>query len=194
MTTTTTYQQLVNDLRSIPDKVFINFLIESEKIYMKYSKAGYYNFIKGHKVEHEFLKYVKSYINMRSSKKQLLDDPDYVYGEMHLTDAKSKQNGLETKKNGEFYARPWTLKNSYSNKDFFETRADSFILIDPTCGKIAVVDSKHFLGLPNNKNSTDNKFKIYRNQVDMIFDGTGKIPYIEPIECISEYDFMESIP
>ena len=192
--TTTTYRQLVADLQSIPDEVFINFLIECKKIYMKYSGVRDYNFIKGHKVEHEFLKYVKSYINIRSSKKQLLDDPDYVYGEMHLIDAKSKQNGLKTKKNGEFYSSPWILKNPYSNKDVFTTRADSYILIDPTCGKIAVVDSKHFLGLQNNKNSTDNKFKIYRDQVDMIFDGTGKIPYIEPIEPISEYDLMELIP
>ena len=191
---TTTYQQFVDDLHSIPDKVFIDFLIECKKIYMRYSGVGLYNFVKGHKVEHEFVKYVKSYIDLRASKKQSPDDPDCVYGENYLPDIKTKQDGLKTKKNGDFYANPWILKNPYSNKDVFITRADSYILIDPTCSKIAVVDSEYFSGCFNNQNSTTCHFNVCRDQVDMIFDGTGKIPYVEPIEPISEYDLMETIP
>jgi hypothetical protein len=192
---TTTYQQFVDDLHSIPDKVFIDFLIECKKIYMRYSKEGLFNFIKGHKVEHEFVKCVGSYINLRPSKKQSPDDPDCVYNENYLPDIKTKQDGLKTKKNShEFYAKPWILKNPYSNKNVFVTRADSYILIDPTCSKIAVVDSKHFSGSFNNQNSTTCQFNVCRDQVDMIFDGTGKIPYVEPIQPISEYDLMELIP
>ena len=56
---TTTYQQFVADLHSIPDKVFIDFLIECKKIYMRYSGVGLYNFVKGHKVEHEFVRVSK---------------------------------------------------------------------------------------------------------------------------------------
>ena len=100
---------------------------------------------------------------------------------------------FKTKNNGQFYAKNWTLKNPFSNKEVFTTRADSYILIDPTCSKIAVVDSKYFSGLFNNQTSNVCKFKVYKDEVDMIFDGTGRIPVVEDIPAVSEYDLMEAI-
>jgi hypothetical protein len=189
----TIYQELVTDLRSIPDQKYIDFMVECKKIYMKYPGASINNFIKGHLVEHLFVKSVSPYIELESSKKDSPDDPDCVYKKIHLPDVKTKTDGLQTKKNGQFYAREWTLKNPYSSKEVFTTRADSYILIDPTCSKVAVIDSKYFSGLFNNHTSNTCTFKVYKSEVDMIFDGTGKIPIVESIPPISEYDLMEAI-
>ena len=189
----TIYQELVTDLRSIPDQIYIDFMVECKKIYMKYPGASMNNFIKGHLIEHLFVKSVSPCIELESSKKDSPDDPDCVYKKIHLPDVKTKTDGLRTKNNGQFYAKEWTLKNPYSNKEVFTTRADSYILIDPTCSKVAVVDSKYFSGLFNNQTSNVCKFKVNKDEVDMIFDGTGKIPVVETLSPISEYDLMEAI-
>ena len=189
----TIYQELVTDLRSISDQIYIDFMVDCKKVYMKHPRASMNNFIKGHLVEHLFVKSVSPYIELERSKKDSPDDPDCVYKSSYFPDIKSMKDGLKTKNNGQFYAKNWTLKNPFSNKEVFTTRADSYILIDPTCSKIAVVDSKYFSGLFNNQTSNVCKFKVYKDEVDMIFDGTGRIPVVEDIPAVSEYDLMEAI-
>ena len=138
---------LVQELRSLPDEIYETFCNQAKMVALEYPSAhGIDCFARGETIEYGFIDIVGQYIDLKSNIKADFNDPDGVYAVEHLTDVKTQGNGFLPRKDQKalFYSKQWDIKKTAAGASQFESKAHSYILIDPICASIAVVDTGVF--------------------------------------------------
>lgn len=176
---------LVQDLRSIPDSVYQDFCNQAKIVALEYPSAhGIDCFARGETIEFGFVETIGQYIDLKPNQKLDFNDPDGIYASEHLTDVKTQGNGFIPRKDQKalFYSKQWDIKKTASGAKQFESKSHSYILIDPMCARIAVVDTSVFYKKPFRANSARISFSIKPGDVHMIYDGITQVinPKIEP--------------
>lgn len=180
-----TIQNLIADLKTVPDEVYRQFCNQSKIVAMMYPSAhGIDCFARGETIEDGFVDTIGHYIDLKPNKKEEFNDPDAVYGSQHLTDVKTQGNGFIPQKSGKklFYSKQWDIKKTASGSTKFESKADSYILIDPLCARIAVIDTQVFYNKKFTPGAARISFPIKPEDVTMIYDGIDDVihPNIVP--------------
>tara|TARA_E500000318_G_C3531676_1_gene200802 strand:+ start:498 stop:1115 length:618 start_codon:yes stop_codon:yes gene_type:complete len=169
---------LVQELRSLPDAIYKDFCNQAKMVALEYPSAhGIDCFARGETIEFGFIDTVREYIDLKHNEKEDFNDPDGVYAIKHLTDVKTKGNGFlpQKSKKALFYSKQWDIKKTASGAKQFESKAHSYILIDPLCARIAVVDTSVFYNKPFRTNSARISFSVKPQDVYMIYDGIAKV-------------------
>jgi hypothetical protein len=169
---------LVQELRSLPDAIYENFCNQAKMVALEYPSAhGIDCFARGETIEYGFIDIVGQYIDLKPNIKEDFNDPDGVYAVEHLTDVKTQGNGFLPQKSQKalFYSKQWDIKKTASGAKQFESKAHSYILIDPICARIAVVDTSVFYRKPFRNNSARISFSVKPQDVYMIYDGIAKV-------------------
>ena len=169
---------LVQELRSLPDAIYENFCNQAKMVALEYPSAhGIDCFARGETIEYGFIDIVGQYIDLKPNIKEDFNDPDGVYAIEHLTDVKTQGNGFLPRKDQKalFYSKQWDIKKTASGASQFESKAHSYILIDPICARIAVVDTSVFYRKPFRTNSARISFSVKPQDVYMIYDGIAKV-------------------
>jgi len=170
--------ELVQELRSLPDAIYQNFCNQAKMVALEYPSAhGIDCFARGETIEYGFIDTVGEYIDLKPNKKEDFNDPDGQYALEHLTDVKTQGNGFLPQKSQKalFYSKQWDIKKTASGAKQFESKAHSYILIDPLCARIAVVDTSVFYRKPFRANSARISFSVKPGDVHMIYDGISKV-------------------
>ena len=180
-----TVTQLVQDLRSVPAEVYQNFCNQARIVALQYPLAhGMDCFARGEGIEKGFINTVGTHVALKPNKKEDFNDPDALYGLEHLTDVKTQVNGFlpQKSKKALFYSKQWDIKKTAQGAKQFESKAHSYILIDPICARIAVVDTSIFYNKPFTTNVARISFSVKPGDVYMIYDGIGGVidPEIVP--------------
>ena len=169
---------LVQELLSLPDEIYENFCNQAKMVALEYPSAhGIDCFARGETIEYGFIDIVGQHIDLKPNIKADFNDPDGVYAVEHLTDVKTQGNGFLPQKSGKamFYSKQWDIKKTASGAKQFESKAHSYILIDPLCARIAVVDTSVFYNKPFRTNSARISFSVKPEDVFMIYDGIDNI-------------------
>jgi hypothetical protein len=169
---------LVQELRSLPDTIYENFCNQAKMVALEYPSAhGIDCFARGETIEYGFIDIVGQYIDLKPNIKEDFNDPDGAYAVEHLTDVKTQGNGFLPRKDQKalFYSKQWDIKKTASGASQFESKAHSYILIDPICARIAVVDTSVFYRKPFRTNSARISFSVKPQDVYMIYDGIAKV-------------------
>ena len=169
---------LVQELRSLPDAIYENFCNQAKMVSLEYPSAhGIDCFARGETIEFGFIDIVGQYIDLKPNKKKDFNDPDGIYAAEHLTDVKTQGNGFLPRKDQKalFYSKQWDIKKTASGSSQFESKAHSYIMIDPICARIAVVDTSVFYRKPFRANSARISFSVKPQDVYMIYDGIAKV-------------------
>ena len=177
--------QLVQDLRSVSPEVYRDFCNQAKIVALEYPSAhGIDCFARGETIEYGFIDIVGQYIDLKPNKKEDFNDPDGLYAAEHLTDVKTQGNGFlpQKSKKALFYSKQWDIKKTAQGAKQFESKAHSYILIDPICARIAVVDTSIFYNKPFRTNVARISFSVKPGDVHMIYDGIGGVinPEIVP--------------
>ena len=169
---------LVQELRSLRDAVYENFCNQAKMVALEYPSAhGIDCFARGETIEFGFIDTVGEHIDLKPNKKEDFNDPDGRYALEHLTDVKTQGNGFlpQKSKKAMFYSKQWDIKKTASGAKQFESKAHSYILIDPLCARIAVVDTSVFYNKPFRTNSARISFSVKPGDVFMIYDGISNV-------------------
>ena len=169
---------LVQELRSLSDTIYENFCNQAKMVALEYPSAhGIDCFARGETIEFGFIDIVGQYIDLKPNVKTDFNDPDGVYAVEHLTDVKTQGNGFLPRKDQKalFYSKQWDIKKTASGSSQFESKAHSYIMIDPICARIAVVDTSVFYRKPFRANSARISFSVKPQDVYMIYDGIAKV-------------------
>lgn len=169
---------LVQELRSLPDAVYENFCNQAKMVALEYPSAhGIDCFARGETIEFGFIDTVGEHIDLKPNKKEDFNDPDGRYALEHLTDVKTKGNGFLPRKDQKalFYSNQWDIKKTANGSKEFESKAHSYILIDPLCARIAVVDTSVFYRKPFKPNSARISFSVKPQDVYMVYDGIAQV-------------------
>lgn len=169
---------LVTDLRSIPDAFYRDFCNQAKMVALEYPSAhGIDCFARGETIEYGFIDAVSQYIDLKPNTKEDFNDPDGLYALEHLTDVKTKGNGFLPRKDQKalFYSNQWDIKKTANGAKEFESKAHSYILIDPICARIAVVDTSVFYRKPFRPNSARISFSVKPQDVYMVYDGIAQV-------------------
>ena len=169
---------LVQELRSLPDAVYENFCNQAKMVALEYPSAhGIDCFARGETIEFGFIDTVGEHIDLKPNEKEDFNDPDGRYALEHLTDVKTQGNGFlpQKSKKAMFYSKQWDIKKTASGAKQFESKAHSYILIDPLCARIAVVDTSVFYIKPFRTNSARISFSVKPGDVFMIYDGISNV-------------------
>jgi hypothetical protein len=169
---------LVQELRSLPDAVYENFCNQAKMVALEYPSAhGIDCFARGETIEFGFIDTVGEHIDLKPNEKEDFNDPDGRYALEHLTDVKTQGNGFlpQKSKKAMFYSKQWDIKKTASGAKQFESKAHSYILIDPLCARIAVVDTSVFYNKPFRTNSARISFSVKPGDVFMIYDGISNV-------------------
>ena len=177
--------QLVKDLRSLPDAIYKDFCNQAKIVALEYPSAhGIDCFARGETIEYGFIDIVGQHIDLKPNKKEDFNDPDGLYAAEHLTDVKTQGNGFlpQKSKKALFYSKQWDIKKTAQGAKQFESKAHSYILIDPICARIAVVDTNIFYNKPFRTNVARISFSVKPGDVHMIYDVIGGVinPEIVP--------------
>ena len=170
--------QLVQDLRSVSPEVYRDFCNQAKIVALEYPSAhGIDCFARGETIEYGFIDIVGQYIDLKPNKKEDFNDPDGLYAAEHLTDVKTQGNGFlpQKSKKALFYSKQWDIKKTAQGAKQFESKAHSYILIDPLCARIAVVDTSVFYNKPFRTNSARISFSVKPGDVFMIYDGISNV-------------------
>lgn len=134
-------------------------------------------FARGETIEYGFIDIIGQYIDLKPNLKSDFNDPDGRYALEHLTDVKTKGNGFLPRKDQKalFYSNQWDIKKTASGSMEFESKAHSYILIDPICARIAVVDTSVFYRKPFRPNSARISFSVKPQDVYMVYDGIAQV-------------------
>ena len=173
-----TTADLIQELHSLPDAIYENFCNQAKMVALEYPSAhGIDCFARGETIEYGFIDIVGQYIDLKSNIKTDFNDPDGVYAVEHLTDVKTQGKGFEPRKDQKalFYSKQWDIKKTAAGAKKFESKAHSYILIDPICARIAVVDTSVFYRKPFRTNSARISFSVKPQDVYMIYDGIAKV-------------------
>jgi len=173
-----TTADLVMELRSLPDDIYQKFCDQAKLVALEYPSAhGIDCFVRGETIEYGFIDIVGQYIDLKPNTKSNFNDPDGVYGLEHLTDVKAQGNGFLPRKDQKalFYSKQWDIKKTATGAKQFESKAHSYILIDPICARIAVVDTSVFYRKPFRINSARISFSVKPQDVYMIYDGITQV-------------------
>ena len=173
-----TTADLIQELRSLPDEIYESFCNQAKMVALEYPSAhGIDCFARGETIEYGFIDIVGQYIDLKSNIKTDFNDPDGVYAVEHLTDVKTQGKGFEPRKDQKalFYSKQWDIKKTAAGAKKFESKAHSYILIDPICARIAVVDTSVFYRKPFRTNSARISFSVKPQDVYMIYDGIAKV-------------------
>ena len=169
---------LVQELRSLPDEIYENFCNQAKMVALEYPSAhGIDCFARGETIEYGFIDIVGQHIDLKPNVKADFNDPDGVYAVEHLTDVKTQGNGFKPRKDQKamFYSKQWDIKKTAAGAKQFESKAHSYILIDPICARIAVVDAGVFYRKKFRTNSARISFSVKPQDVYMIYDGIAKV-------------------
>tara|TARA_Y100000361_G_scaffold101699_1_gene91478 strand:- start:60 stop:677 length:618 start_codon:yes stop_codon:yes gene_type:complete len=169
---------LVQELRSLPDEIYENFCNQAKMVALEYPSAhGIDCFARGETIEYGFIDIVGQHIDLKPNIKADFNDPDGVYAVEHLTDVKTQGNGFKPRKDQKalFYSKQWDIKKTAAGAKQFESKAHSYILIDPICARIAVVDTGVFYRKKFRTNSARISFSVKPQDVYMIYDGIAKV-------------------
>ena len=169
---------LVQELRSLPDEIYESFCNQAKMVALEYPSAhGIDCFARGETIEFGFIDTVGEHIDLKPNKKEDFNDPDGRYALEHLTDVKTQGNGFlpQKSKKAMFYSKQWDIKKTASGAKQFESKAHSYILIDPLCARIAVVDTSVFYNKPFRTNSARISFSVKPGDVFMIYDGISNV-------------------
>ena len=169
---------LVQELRSLPDEIYENFCNQAKMVALEYPSAhGIYCFARGETIEYGFIDIVGQHIDLKPNIKADFNDPDGLYAVEHLTDVKTQGNGFKPRKDQKalFYSKQWDIKKTAAGAKQFESKAHSYILIDPICARIAVVDTGVFYRKKFRTNSARISFSVKPQDVYMIYDGIAKV-------------------
>jgi hypothetical protein len=188
-----TVQQLVKDLRSVPEEVYRNFCNQAKVVALQYPLAhGIDCFARGETIEYGFIDTIGQHIDLKRNTKADLNDPDALYGLEHLNDVKTQANGFLPRKDRKalFYSKQWDIKKTARGATKFESKAQSYILIDPICARIAVVDAQVFYNKPFKSGDARITFGVKPGDVYMIYDGISNVIDIQ-VEADSNAIFRE---
>ena len=169
---------LVQELRSLPDEIYENFCNQAKMVALEYPSAhGIDCFARGETIEYGFIDIVGQHIELKPNIKADFNDPDGLYAVEHLTDVKTQGNGFKPRKDQKalFYSKQWDIKKTAAGAKQFESKAHSYILIDPICARIAVVDTGVFYRKKFRTNSARISFSVKPQDVYMIYDGIAKV-------------------
>ena len=169
---------LVQELRSLPDEIYENFCNQAKMVALEYPSAhGIDCFARGETIEYGFIDIVGQHIDLKPNIKADFNDPDGLYAVEHLTDVKTQGNGFKPRKDQKalFYSKQWDIKKTAAGAKQFESKAHSYILIDPICARIAVVDTGVFYRKKFRTNSARISFSVKPQDVYMIYDGIAKV-------------------
>ena len=169
---------LVQELLSLPDEIYENFCNQAKMVALEYPSAhGIDCFARGETIEYGFIDIVGQYIDLKPNVKADFNDPDGVYAVEHLTDVKTQGNGFKPRKDQKalFYSKQWDIKKTAAGAKQFESKAHSYILIDPICARIAVADTGVFYRKKFRTNSARISFSVKPGDVHMIYDGITKV-------------------
>ena len=169
---------LVQELRSLPDEIYENFCNQAKMVALEYPSAhGIDCFARGETIEYGFIDIVGQHIDLKPNIKADFNDPDGLYAVEHLTDVKTQGNGFKPRKDQKalFYSKQWDIKKTAAGAKQFESKAHSYILIDPICARIAVVDTGVFYRKKFRTNSARISFSVKPQDVYMIFDCIAKV-------------------
>ena len=169
---------LVQELRSLPDEIYENFCNQAKMVALEYPSAhGIDCFARGETIEYGFIDIVGQHIDLKPNVKADFNDPDGVYAVEHLTDVKTQGNGFKPRKDQKalFYSKQWDIKKTAAGAKQFESKAHSYILIDPICARIAIVDTGVFYRKKFRTNSARISFSVKPQDVYMIYDGIAKV-------------------
>ena len=168
----------VQELRSLPDEIYENFCNQAKMVALEYPSAhGIDCFARGETIEYGFIDIVGQHIDLKPNIKADFNDPDGLYAVEHLTDVKTQGNGFKPRKDQKalFYSKQWDIKKTAAGAKQFESKAHSYILIDPICARIAVVDTGVFYRKKFRTNSARISFSVKPQDVYMIYDGIAKV-------------------
>ena len=169
---------LVQELLSLPDEIYENFCNQAKMVALEYPSAhGIDCFARGETIEYGFIDIVGQHIDLKPNIKADFNDPDGLYAVEHLTDVKTQGNGFKPRKDQKelFYSKQWDIKKTAAGAKQFESKAHSYILIDPICARIAVVDTDVFYRKKFRTNSARISFSVKPGDVHMIYDGIAKV-------------------
>ena len=169
---------LVQELRSLPDEIYENFCNQAKMVALEYPSAhGIDCFARGETIEYGFIDIVGQHIDLKPNIKADFNDPDGLYAVEHLTDVKTQGNGFKPRKDQKalFYSKQWDIKKTAAGAKQFESKAHSYILIDPICARIAIVDTGVFYRKKFRTNSARISFSVKPQDVYMIYDGIAKV-------------------
>ena len=169
---------LVQELRSLPDEIYENFCNQAKMVALEYPSAhGIDCFARGETIEYGFIDIVGQHIDLKPNVKADFNDPDGLYAVEHLTDVKTQGNGFKPRKDQKalFYSKQWDIKKTAAGAKQFESKAHSYILIDPICARIAIVDTGVFYRKKFRTNSARISFSVKPQDVYMIYDGIAKV-------------------
>lgn len=186
-----TVTQLVQDLRSVPAEVYQNFCNQARIVSLQYPLAhGMDCFARGEGIEKGFINTVGTHVALKPNKKEDFNDPDALYGLEHLTDVKTQVNGFlpQKSKKALFYSKQWDIKKTAQGSSKFTSKAQSYILIDPMCARIAVVDTQVFYNKPFKSGAARISFSVKPGDVHMIYDGVSNVLDVE-VEANSDAIF-----
>ena len=170
--------ELVQDLWKVPEEVYQKFCDQAKIVSLLYpSKHGIDCFARGETIEYGFIEAVSKYIDLIPNKKTEFNDPDGVYSGSHLTDIKTKVKGFEPldRHPDKFYSKQWDIKKTSNGSVKFESKAHSYILIDPNHSRIAVIDSREFYKKKMAVGRARISFSVKFNDVYMIYDGIKNV-------------------
>ena len=169
---------LVQELLSLPDEIYENFCNQAKMVALEYPSAhGIDCFARGETIEYGFIDIVGQHIDLKPNIKADFNDPDGLYAVEHLTDVKTQGNGFKPRKDQKalFYSKQWDIKKTAAGAKQFESKAHSYILIDPICARIAIVDTGVFYRKKFRTNSARISFSVKPQDVYMIYDGIAKV-------------------
>ena len=170
--------ELVQDLRKVPEEVYEEFCDRAKIISLRYPfKHGIDCFARGESIECGFIRIIGKYVDLVPNKKTDFNDPDGIYSGSHLTDIKSKVRGFEpqAKNPKKFYSKRWDIKKTSNGSVKFESKAHSYILIDPNHSRIAVVESKLLYKKKMAVNKARISFSLKYEDVYMVYDGIKNV-------------------
>lgn len=172
------FQQFISDLKSIPSEEYKKFFMQANKIAAMYPlNEGIDCFARGEAIEFGFIENFSKFIKIKASKKKEKNDPDGIYNDVNLWDAKTKKFGLEPNSinTSRIKTKTWDFKKTQSGVSEFKTKSEWFVLIDPWTYRLAVLDAK----LLFSKNFTEGKsritFSISEEDITMIYDGINEV-------------------
>jgi hypothetical protein len=171
-------QQFISDLKSVPREEYKKFFVHAKKVAIKYPlNEGIDCFARGETIEWAFIKEFSKYIQIKSSEKNNVNDPDGVYKEVNLFDIKTKKEGFLPQKSdpSKFYVKSWDFKKTQSGVDEFVTKAEWYVLIDPWTYRLAVLDVNVIKNKNINKGEARITFSVSPKDVIMIYDGINEL-------------------
>ena len=169
--------QFIADLKNIPSEEYKKFFDHAKKVAMAYPlNWGIDCFARGETVEWAFIKYFSKYIEIESSEKNYMDEPDGIYKKKSLFDIKLSKEGLKPQDTNPnlIYSNRWDFKKTQTGVNEFVAKSEFYLLLDAWTYRAAVLDTETIKSKDIGENSARICFSVKTNYITMVYDGINE--------------------